>query len=211
MNYYQEVTLLPDSTVPLDFLWQKVYQQIHIALADNKTSQGHSTIAVAFPEYGSVGFRLGKKIRLHAKTPAELELLNVQKWLARLMDYVHIKSIQTVPEQHVQVSYIRKHVKGQSRIEADMQQKARLWSEKSGQPLEQCLKTLSASKPKAANRLPFIWVESLHARDKQAESRSFPLFIKRIDATQKQVGVFSCYGLSQTTNDSVCLATVPHF
>ncbi|EOV8088079.1 type I-F CRISPR-associated endoribonuclease Cas6/Csy4 [Providencia stuartii] len=211
MNYYQEVTLLPDTTIPLDFLWQKVYQQIHIALVDNKTSQGQSAIAVAFPEYGSVGFRLGRKIRLHATTQGELEQLNVQKWLVRLMDYVHIKSIQTVPEQHIQVSYIRKHVKGQRRIEADMQQKARLWSEKSGQPLAQCLQALSASKPKANNRLPFLWVESLHARDKQAESRPFPLFIERLDAGQMQVGGFSCYGLSQVTGDTVCLATVPHF
>ncbi|APC11182.1 type I-F CRISPR-associated endoribonuclease Cas6/Csy4 [Providencia rettgeri] len=211
MNYYQEVTLLPDSTVSVDFLWQKVYQQIHIALADNQTAEGQSAIAVAFPEYGSVGFRLGRKIRLHAKTPEELEQLNLPKWLARLMDYAHIKSIQTVPEQSVPVSYIRRHVKGQNRIEADMQQKARLWSEKSGQSVAQCLEVLSKSRPKANNRLPFIWVTSLHAKNEKTGSRPFPLFIEKVVATQMQAGMFNCYGLSQLSNDQTLVATVPHF
>ncbi|WP_374445225.1 type I-F CRISPR-associated endoribonuclease Cas6/Csy4 [Providencia sp.] len=211
MNYYQDVTLLPDSTVPLDFLWQKVYQQIHIALVDNQSQQGESPIAVAFPEYGSVGFRLGKKIRLHANTQGELEQLDVAKWLARLADYVHIKSIQQAPAQSVFVSYIRRHVKGKSRIEADMQKKAQLWSAKTGQSLEFSLAVLSKSKPKANNRLPFIWVESLHAKNTEGSGRPFPLFIERVMATSEQKGPFNCYGLSQVANGSDLIATVPHF
>lgn len=211
MNYYQEVTLLPDSTVPLDFLWQKVYQQIHIALVDNQSQQGESRIAVAFPEYGSVGFRLGKKIRLHADKQSELEQLGLQKWLARLADYTHIKSIQAVPAQCEPISYIRRHVKGKSRIEADMQRKAYLWSVKSGQSLEKCLEALSASRPKANNRLPFIWVESLHSKNAEGSGRPFPLFIERVMATQAQKGKFNCYGLSLASNDSDLIATVPHF
>ncbi|MGG4662129.1 type I-F CRISPR-associated endoribonuclease Cas6/Csy4 [Providencia vermicola] len=211
MNYYQDVTLLPDSTVPLDFLWQKVYQQIHIALVDNQSKQGESGIAVAFPEYGCVGFRLGKKIRLHANRQSELEQLDLPKWLARLADYVHIKSILQVPEQSVPVSYIRRHVKGKNRIEADMQKKAQLWSAKTGQSLDTSLEALSKSKPRANNRLPFIWVESLHTKQTEGGGRPFPLFIERVESAQEQKGPFNCYGLSQVTNGLNLVATVPHF
>ncbi len=128
------------------------------------------------------------------------------------MDYAHIKSIQTVPEQSVPVSYIRRHVKGQNRIEADMQQKARLWSEKSGQSVAQCLEVLSKSLLKANNRLPFIWVTSLHAKNEKTGSRYFStLFIEKVIAIQMQAGMFNCYGLSQLSNDQTLVATVPHF
>lgn len=211
MNYYQEITLLPDSTVPLDFLWQKVYQQMHIALVDNKSVQDDSAIAIAFPEYGSVGFRLGRKIRLIASQQVDLQQLDITKWLSRLSDYTHIKSIQAVPENTVPVSYIRQQVKGERRIEADMQKKAQLWAKKSGQSLEKCLAILAQNKPSADNRLPFIWVESLHAKDEGSGHRPFPLFIKKIAAQHAQVGAFNCYGLSQASNNGQSTATVPHF
>lgn len=211
MNYYQEVTLLPDPTIPLDFLWQKVYQQIHIALVDNKTSQGNSAVAVAFPEYGSPGLRLGKKVRLVAKESNALQALDVTKWLSKLSDYVHIKSIQMVPDNARPVSYIRRQVKGTSRIESDMQKKAALWAQKSGQSLEQCLADLERSRPTKQSRLPFIWVESLHTKNEQRGSRPFPLFIQCIEAEKAVEGTFNCYGLSQPNNDGQVFATVPHF
>ena len=73
MNYYQDITLLPDAVITLGFIWQKVYQQVHIALAENKIAENQSAIAVAFPEYGSKGFPLGSKLRLLALTAMESE------------------------------------------------------------------------------------------------------------------------------------------
>ncbi|HHL31776.1 MAG TPA: type I-F CRISPR-associated endoribonuclease Cas6/Csy4, partial [Oceanospirillales bacterium] len=81
MNYYQDITLLPDAEITLGFIWQKVYQQVHIALADNKIAENQSAIAVAFPEYGSKGFPLGRKLRLLAETQEQLEQLDIKKWL----------------------------------------------------------------------------------------------------------------------------------
>ena len=50
MEYYREITLLPDAEVPLYFLWTKVYSRLHIAFADRKNK--FSTVyAVSFPEY----------------------------------------------------------------------------------------------------------------------------------------------------------------
>ncbi|MFA0280003.1 type I-F CRISPR-associated endoribonuclease Cas6/Csy4, partial [Vibrio sp. 10N.222.55.F8] len=51
MNYYQEITLLPDAEISLGFIWQNVFQQVHIALVDNKVAANQSAIAVGFPEY----------------------------------------------------------------------------------------------------------------------------------------------------------------
>ena len=39
MLYYQEITLLPDAETSVNFLWTKVFTQLHIALADRKNKQ----------------------------------------------------------------------------------------------------------------------------------------------------------------------------
>ena len=40
MNFYQEITLIPDAEISPYFLWSKVYTQLHIALADVKNQHG---------------------------------------------------------------------------------------------------------------------------------------------------------------------------
>ncbi len=59
MNYYQDLTLLSDLNISLGFLWHKVYQQVHIALVEQKVDDQHSAMAVGFPEYGCQKFPLG--------------------------------------------------------------------------------------------------------------------------------------------------------
>nr|WP_051488346.1 type I-F CRISPR-associated endoribonuclease Cas6/Csy4 [Salinivibrio socompensis] len=98
MNYYQEVTLLPDVEIAVGFLWHKVFQQVHIALAENKVGPNQSAIAVGFPDYRQGDFPLGYRLRLFAQTEAAFEQLNIQRWLSRLTDYVHIKAVKPVPE-----------------------------------------------------------------------------------------------------------------
>ncbi|NMU26494.1 type I-F CRISPR-associated endoribonuclease Cas6/Csy4, partial [Vibrio parahaemolyticus] len=56
MDYYQEITLLPDADISLGFIWQNVFQPVHLALVDNKIAGHQSAIAVSFPEYGKSGF-----------------------------------------------------------------------------------------------------------------------------------------------------------
>ncbi len=130
MNYYQEITLLSDADIALGFLWHKVYQQVHIALVEQKVDHHHSAIAVSFPEYGSQNFPLGSKLRLLAKEKNQLDALNLNDFLARLQDYTHVKSIQPIPETKSRVAFVRKHVKGQARIDKEMLNKAHLWAKK---------------------------------------------------------------------------------
>ncbi|WP_404343808.1 type I-F CRISPR-associated endoribonuclease Cas6/Csy4 [Pseudoalteromonas mariniglutinosa] len=217
MNYYVELQLLPDDEINLGFLWQKVYQQVHIALVDNKVAENQSAIAVSFPRYSTEkssehAFPLGNQLRLLANEESQLTKLNISKWLNRFEDYVHIKSIKPVPESVTYIAYVRQQVKGDARIEKDMLSKAQRWAEKSGQPLDACLTELEKTKPKADNSLPFIWLESQETKQRNTgDSRKFPLFIKRVGLEEHQTGVFNCYGLSSHHNKQGKLASIPQF
>ncbi len=155
MKYYLDITLLPEADITLGFIWQKVYQQVHIALVDNKVGKNESVIAVAFPLYGEHTFPLGNQLRLLAEDESQLTKLNINRWLNRLEDYVHIKTIKPVPKKVTQVCFVRQHVKGQERIEKDMQSKAKHWSEKSGQSIDICLAELE--KKQAQSYQPFTF------------------------------------------------------
>lgn len=217
MKYYLDITLLPEADITLGFIWQKVYQQVHIALVENKVAENESEIAVSFPRYSTAKsseheFPLGNQLRLLANGEAQLVKLNIAKWLNRFEDYVHIKSIKPVPEKVTPVAFVRQHVKGEARIEKDMRSKAKRWAEKSGQPLDVCLRELEKSKPKANNNLPFIWLESQKTKQRDAgAAQKFPLFIKQVNLDQPQTGVFNCYGLSTNYNNKGKLASIPQF
>ena len=217
MKYYLDITLLPEADITLGFLWQKVYQQVHIGLVDNKVAENQSAIAVSFPRYSTEksskhAFPLGNQLRLLANEESQLTKLNISKWLNRFEDYVHIKSIKPVPESVTYIAYVRQQVKGDARIEKDMLSKAQRWAEKSGQPLDACLTELEKTKPKADNSLPFIWLESQETKQRNTgDSRKFPLFIKRVGLEEHQTGVFNCYGLSSHHNKQGRLASIPQF
>jgi CRISPR-associated endonuclease Csy4 len=212
MNYYQEITLLPDVDISLGFLWRNVFQQVHIALVEHKVAENQSTVAVGFPDYRNATFPLGNKLRLFAKDQTALEKLAIDKWLIRLEDYVHIKAIKPVPDLVSYVSFARKQVKSPERVQRDMQQKAALWSAKSGKTLAECLTELEKSKPIALCSLPFIYLHSQQTKQRSPEKNSkFPLFIEMSQQSVEQDGVFDCYGLNSKANGKGCLATVPHF
>lgn len=211
MKFYQELTLLPDAEIDLAFLWAKIYQQIHLALVENKLGNNKSLIAVAFPEYGSPGFLLGRKIRLFSPDKKRLEQLDIYHWLNRLSDYVHIKSIQPVPEYTTSVCYLREHVKGKSRIQKEMHNKALLWIKKSGGTYESCLAELEKTRPDHNSKLPFIWMESQQTKQQNESTQKFPLFIKQIFINPSQQNEFTCYGLSLSQSRQDLLSTVPYF
>lgn len=212
MNYYQEITLLPDADIALGFLWQNVFQQVHIALVEHKVDSNQSLVAVGFPDYRQAQFPLGSKLRLFAKEQAILEKLAINRWLTRLEDYVHIKGIKPVPSDVTHVSFVRKQVKSPERIERDMQQKAALWAAKSGKSLADCLVELEKSKPVVQCRLPFVYLHSQQTKLRSPQKNSkFPLFIEMQQQSGPHLGVFDCYGLSTKSNGQTALATVPHF
>ncbi|MBK1872880.1 type I-F CRISPR-associated endoribonuclease Cas6/Csy4 [Marinobacter sp. 1-3A] len=197
MQVYQEITLLPEADISLGFLWQKLYQQIHIALVEHKVADNQSHVAVGFPGYGAKGFPLGRKLRLFAPERVQLERLNIESYLSRLSDYAHLKSIQPVPETTVYASFMRYHAKGAARIEKDHQEKARRWMLKSGKPLEDCLAELDKTRPEPASGLPFLWIESQETKKREGgQAQKFPMFIKKSEQSEVHKGLLTCYGLS---------------
>jgi len=101
MKSYLEITLLPNPEVGVNFLWSKVFQQIHLGLVEMQDDQGRVPIGLSFPEYviGDKYSLLGSKLRLFANDEAMLKQFDAVKWLARLSDYVHSTSIRPVPEK----------------------------------------------------------------------------------------------------------------
>ncbi|MFH2122990.1 MAG: type I-F CRISPR-associated endoribonuclease Cas6/Csy4 [Pseudomonadota bacterium] len=192
MNYYQEISLLPNADISLYFLWQKLYQQIHIALVENKKGDNASAIGVAFPGYDAVKFSLGTKLRLFAENEQLLVQMQCEKWLNRLSDYVHLSRIKPVPEKlagHV----CFKHIK----LKGNKEKLARRRAKRNGETLQQALLHFEGFEEQPC-KLPYINMTS------QTNGQRFRLFIEKQAMEQPQTGLYSCYGLSNAT-------TVPLF
>ena len=192
MNYYQEVSLLPNADIGLYFFWQKLYQQIHLALVENKSAENASAIGVAFPEYNDDKYFLGRKLRLFAEDGQTLEQIHCEKWLIRLSDYMHVSRIKPVPEKLV--GYARfKHIK----LKGNKEKLARRRAKRKAETLEQALAHFEDFEEQRIN-LPYI---NMHS---ETNGGRFRLFIEKQVMEQAQTGLYSCYGLSNTT-------TVPLF
>jgi len=192
MNYYQEISLLRDAEVSTNFLWQKLYPQIHLALVENKCGEHDSAIGVAFPEYDADEFLLGTKLRLFAETEPELDKLNLESWLNRLSDYVQLGAIRAVPDQVLGYASFR-----QIKPKGSREKLARRRAKRSGESFEQALAYFE-SYEEERSRLPFIHMKS------ESNGQHFQLFIEKQVGEQPQKGLYSSYGLSGTS-------TVPMF
>jgi CRISPR-associated endonuclease Csy4 len=216
MNYYLDITLLPDAEANLGFLWQKVYQQIHLMLVEHKIGEQDSAIAVSFPHYDDRVFPLGNKLRLLGQTEKALNDLNIGQWLSRLDDYVHIKGIKSVPNEVDQFVYFkRKQFKSPDKLRAGIDEQAKKLAAKNNFDVDEVKRRLLASiaKLETESRLPFINVTSL-STDKNSpieEKGSFKLFIEKEMAknTIYNDGLFTCYGLSRRSEGQQ--AAIPWF
>jgi CRISPR-associated endonuclease Csy4 len=200
MKYYIDITLLPDAEANLGFLWQKVFQQVHIALVDNKVADNESAVALSVVGYGDKPFPLGNKLRLLATSEDILQKLDMQRWLNRLSDYCDISSIKVVPSEINQYArFNRKNVKS-------LEKKARRRALHLNKSYDEVLAYLIAEGKSIKCKLPFINVESQDTkkREEQGVSCQFLLFIEQALFDGPVIGKFDCYGLSKT-------ATVPWF
>jgi len=212
MKSYIEITLLPDADIALGFLWEKVYQQVHLALAENKISKYESAIAVSFPKYGDKPFPLGDKLRLLAQSEGQLQQLDIGKWLNRLTDYTHHTSIKAVPSNvNAFVCFKRKQFKSATKIEADIERRALYQSQKDNRPIEEVRTDLAVQKYDGKCDLPFVYMTSLSSEkgSDHSDRKKFRLFIEKEDVEKAQAGSFTCYGLSSRDPDKQ--ATVPWF
>ena len=215
MNYYQDLTLIDNTEISLGFIWQKVFQQIHIALVENgyeyarRESDGSeitlraSKVAVSFPCYGDKTYPLGNKLRLLAQEKVFLERLDIEKWLIKLQDYVQVHSPEAVPSLVSYVGFRQNRVKGEKRLEQSLQKKAKHLSDKFDLDFDGTLRELKKKHAFNEEKLPYIQVESQSSATGNRKPR-FKLFIEMAEMAESKQGRFDCYGLSKT-------ATIPWF
>jgi len=198
MKVYQDITLLALPEIPLHFLWEKIFLQVHLALVEQQ-KKFKADIAVSFPDYGGE-FPLGSKLRLLALNETLLQQLDLPKWLNRLSDYCHCSSIKAVPSVTRHACFSRKQ------FDTNAQRLARRRAKRKGETLQQVEKHFSSFVDKNSS-LPFIYLESLSSgtgSEDDFKRNRFRLFIERNLFDAPKEGSFNCYGLSAT-------ATVPEF
>jgi len=193
MKYYLDITLLPDTDITLGFIWFKVYQQVHIALAENKVAENSSEIALSFPCYGDKSYPLGNKLRIFSTEKTQLEKLAITTWLKRFSDHTNITSIKAVPDNVSEFICVKR-----KQCKTNLSRLARRRAKRKGETFEQALQHF-ASFNDEQSKLPFINVKS-HSKNKQ-----FRLFIDQVKVEKGGLGEFNCYGLSKDQ------ATVPWF
>ncbi|NOZ11974.1 MAG: type I-F CRISPR-associated endoribonuclease Cas6/Csy4 [Gammaproteobacteria bacterium] len=192
MKFYIEITLLPGAEIGLHFLWQKVYQQIHLGLVEIQGSSGEVPIGISLPQYNAEKQQLGNKLRLFAKDKQILEKMDVTKWLNRLTDYVHTTQIRGIPENRIAHAKFKRQ-----QVKSSKERLARRKAKRNGIDYEQALVQLKAYDEKRV-QTPFINIKS------QSTGEQFRLFIEKLPAEKAQEGQFNSYGLSNK-------ATVPWF
>lgn len=204
MKFYQEITLIDQAEISPYFIWSKLYSQLHLAFAEQKDADDKVNIGVSFPQYifeekaenQKAKINLGRKLRLFTQSGEDFKKLDIQKWLERLEDYVHISSIREVPSDIKSYAiYKRKQVK------TNAQRLARHRVKRGDIGFDEALARYS--NVVTTTDLPYIEMQSLSTSDEQSKKR-FKLFIEKLPAEQSEIQVFSTYGLSP-------VASVPEF
>jgi CRISPR-associated endonuclease Csy4 len=199
MKHYIDITLLPDPEIPLYFLWEKVYQQLHLALVEhafekevvdnsgNKKLIKVSKIGISFPGYDVEKHHLCKKLRLFSETKELLESLNAGKWLANLSDYVHLTSIKPVEPEKIKGYGCFYRIQAQHNNAYLARRKTK--AKKNALPFEEAMKYFALRKDKSIDA-PFVYLKSA------SSGKRFPLFIAYQEKKEANYQGFSCYGLS---------------
>ncbi len=190
MQYYIEVTLLPDADMSVNHIWSKVFPQVHLALVEQKTSEGVSLVGLSWPKYRYEKRvkMLGNKLRFFAETKEQLEQLNLISHLSRLLDYVHVRSVDKIPEQVEGYGcfYRLNHDESNEKL-------ARRLVQKKGVSLEKAIRHYENRQPMLLDQ-PFIQMRSLKSH------QTFKLFIHYEKQAEERAGVFNAaYGVTQKT------------
>jgi CRISPR-associated endonuclease Csy4 len=185
MKYYLDITLIPNEEVPLYFLWEKLYQQLHLALVE-RLKNGKSKVGVAFPKYDKEERSLCNKLRLLTFEQGDLEALNLDKYFARLKDYVHWTGIKEVPVDKITGYAFFKR----EQVKSNHERLARRRGRKTGVSDEQAL-VFFEGKLERRSQAPFVYLNS------QTNGKRYPLFIVMEETDIKsKMAAFSSYGLS---------------
>jgi CRISPR-associated endonuclease Csy4 len=192
MKHYIELSLLHSVEIPLYFLWEKVYQQVHLAFVEAQDNNEKVDIGAAFPDYDAKRFYLGNRLRLFAQDESKLKKLDINKWLSRFLDYVHISGVRGVPDDVLGHACFKR-----LQTKSSNERLARRKAKREKISYEEALSALRKREEETSNA-PYIHVKSL------SSDKCYRLMIDCVSHEQSVSGKFSTYGLSSTS-------TVPVF
>lgn len=191
MNWYIEIHLRPDGTAPLNFLWERLYMQLHLAMVQVKNPDNRVELGCGFPQYDHADHTLGSTLRVFSASESELVSLNLTGSLSRLSDYLGVMPISTTPEQRQWRRYAR------IRKRTNTSRLVRRYAKRHGVSVDEAARNYARFTEESTDA-PFINMRSLSG------DKRFRLFIGEERLEGPVDGLFSCYGLSSE-------ATVPHF
>jgi len=217
MNYYQEVTLI-DGDKRLYEIWSIVYNQLHIALANLKNTDGITSIGVSFPNYkyeikgnGKEFAMLGNKLRVFALSKEVLDKLDLKAWLEKINtdenirkkwqlsdsfdihDHLHIKAIKEVGDKAT--GYVSVHRYRFKPIDVQAESLAN----KLSVSYDEAMLTVAKRAPEKS--VPYIQMRS------ETNQSNYRLRILQQSCDKSKAGSFNTYGMNGMEGH----ATVPHW
>lgn len=192
MNYYLELTIIGNPELTPYQIWSKLYTQLHLAFVEQKDAQDKTIYGVSFPQYRTLADKkiayLGYKLRVFAPTEQALSALNLDKWLERLVDYIHISSIRSVPND---IKGYANYYRATPKMILD--ERITHQAKRHGVPYHKAAERFEGYKEQSLV-YPHIQLTS------QTNHQSYPLYIGKQAAEILTDGRFGTYGLSRTSS-----------
>ncbi|OAV35932.1 type I-F CRISPR-associated endoribonuclease Cas6/Csy4 [Moraxella catarrhalis] len=192
MNYYLELTIIGNPELTPYQIWSKLYTQLHLAFVEQKDAQDKTVYGVSFPQYRTLADKkiayLGYKLRVFAPTEQALSALNLDKWLERLVDYIHISSIRSVPND---IKGYANYYRATPKMILD--ERITHQAKRHGVPYHKAAERFEGYKEQSLV-YPHIQLTS------QTNHQSYPLYIGKQTAEILTDGRFGTYGLSRTSS-----------
>ena len=188
MDYYLDITLLPDPEFSQNHLMDALFAKLHRALVAAVCGD----IGISFPQVREQGTGLGTVLRLHGRV-AQLNEMMAANWLTGMRDHTALSGVLAVPPTCTSFRVV-------SRIQAKSspaRERRRLMRRK-GLTEEQAVARIPDNCAEVL-QLPYVQMHS------QSSGERFLLFVRHgpVQAAPAE-GMFSAYGLSPT-------GTIPWF
>ncbi len=184
MDYYLDITLLPDPEFEKQVLLNALFSKFHRGMSQTVPGE----IGVSFPDFDK---RLGVRLRLHGSAES-LDKLMAAGWMKGLGDYTRVSDIQVVPAD-CQYRTVRR-VQAKSAWNKRKRSIAKGWLSE-----EEAEAKIPDDQQKSLKHLPFLQIKSL------SNGNVMRIYVEHGELQgTPQEGTRNSYGLSST-------ATIPWF
>lgn len=184
MDYYAQITVLPDPEFSTTTLLNAIFSKLHRELVDIN----NQSIGVSFPQHHKT---LGNCLRLHG-SESDLQKLMAKPWLRGLLDYTCVTEVMAVPKETQHRIVRRVHIK--TSVERLYRRSVRKGWLNEDEAQRKVLIT-----PNVITRTPFLTLTS------GSNKQRYTLFVEHGPAlSSPSRGTFNNFGLSLD-------ATVPYF